>query len=71
VRTRAGLNIRRGAPTLTVPVVRMAAPNEVLEFIGWTSNRLSVNGNAHWYRTEDRNNFSAGATTRPVPGVDD
>jgi len=71
VRTRTGLNVRRGAPTTAAPVLRAAPPNELLEFVGWTSNGMSVNGNPHWYRDENRNYFWAGATTRPVPGVDD
>jgi N-acetyl-anhydromuramyl-L-alanine amidase AmpD len=70
VRTRTGLNVRR-APTTAAAVTRKAAGGELLEFVGWTSNGMSVNGNPHWYRDEDGNYFWAGATTRPVPGVAD
>ena len=71
VRTRSGLNVRRGAPTTAAPVARVAAPGEQLDHVGWTSNGMSVNGNPHWYRDEDGNYFWAGATTRPVPGISD
>ena len=71
VRTRAGLNVRRGAPTTAAPVARTAVPNELLEYVGWTSNGLSVNGNPHWYRDASGNYFWAGATTRPIPGIAD
>jgi N-acetylmuramoyl-L-alanine amidase len=71
VRARVSLNIRRGAPTTTVPTVRTAEPNAELEFVGWTSNGMSVNGNPHWYRDEDGNYFWSGATSRPTPGLAD
>jgi hypothetical protein len=71
VRTRTGLNVRRGAPTTAAPIVRSAPENEMLEYVGWTSNGMSVNGNPHWYRDEDGNYFWAGATTRPIPGIAD
>ena len=71
VRTRTGLNVRRGAPTTTAPVLRSAPPNAVLEYVGWTSNGMSVNGNPHWYRDEAGNYFWSGATTRPIPGIVD
>ena len=49
-----------------------AAPqNALLEYVGWTSNGMSVNGNPHWYRDEAGNYFWAGATTRPIPGISD
>jgi len=71
VRTRTGLNVRRGAPTTLAPVLRAAPANEELEYVGWTSNGMSVNGNPHWYRDEDGNYFWSGATTRPIPGIAD
>ena len=71
VRTRTGLNVRRGAPTTDAPVLRAAPAGQVLDFVGWTSNGMNVNGNPHWYRDADGNYFWAGATTRPVPGIDD
>lgn len=67
VRARADLNIRRGAPTSLAPVVNTVSRDSVLAYVGWTSNGLSVHGNAHWYRREDGNFFWAGATDRPVP----
>lgn len=71
VHARTGLNVRRGAPTTTAPIARRAAPNDALEYVGWTSNGMSVNGNPHWYRDEDGNYFWSGATSRPVPGIAD
>lgn len=71
VRTRTGLNVRRGAPTTTAPVVRSALAGAQLEYVGWTSNGMTVNGNTHWYRDAAGNYFWAGATTRPIPGIDD
>jgi len=64
---RVDVNLRRGAPTTAAPIERTAAQGEALSYVGWTSNGLSVNGNAHWYRTEDELYFWAGATTQPVP----
>ena len=70
VRARTGLNVRR-APTTAADVTRKVVAGVELEFVGWTSNGMSVNGNPHWYRGEDGNYFWAGATTRPVPGIAD
>jgi hypothetical protein len=39
-----------------------------LDYAGWTSGGLTVNGNAHWYRSTNGEFFWAGATTAPVPG---
>ncbi|NJL16246.1 MAG: hypothetical protein HC938_02675 [Nitrospira sp.] len=63
------MNIRRQAPTTTVPVVRTITRGKKLQYQGWTSNGLTVNGNAHWYKTSDGNYFWAGATDRPIPGL--
>jgi N-acetylmuramoyl-L-alanine amidase len=67
--TRSPLNLRQGAPTTVAPVVATAQRGATLSFVGWTSNGLTVNGNAHWYRTDADLYFWAGATTVPVPGV--
>jgi hypothetical protein len=67
VRARVDLNIRRGAPTTLAPVANTAPRDSVLAYVSWTSNGLSVHGNAHWYRGDDGNFFWAGATDRPVP----
>jgi hypothetical protein len=71
VRARTALNVRRGAPTTAAPTARTAQPNEELEYVGWCSNGMSVNGNPHWYRDEDGNYFWSGATSRPTPGIAD
>jgi len=69
VRTLANLNLRRGAPTTSAPVAATAAKGDTLAYVGWTSNGLTVNGNAHWYQVGNGEWFWAGATTRPVPGI--
>jgi hypothetical protein len=71
VRTRTALHVRRGAPTTAAPVARTARPNEMLEYVGWCSNGMSVHGNPHWYRDEAGNFFWSGATSRPTPGIAD
>lgn len=71
VHARIELNVRRGAPTTAAPIARRAVANESLDYVGWTSNGLSVHGNAHWYRNGDGDYFWAGATSRPVPGIHD
>ncbi len=69
VGARLDLNLRTGAPTTHAPVARTARAGSLLEYVGWTSNGLSVNGNAHWYKSANDEYFWAGATTQPVPGA--
>jgi len=69
VRTRVDLNVRRAAPTTTVEVIRTVPTGTELSYEGWTSNGLSVNGNAHWYKEAAGNYFWAGGTERPIPGL--
>lgn len=69
VKVRVDMNIRRQAPTTAAPVVRTVEGGKKLKYQGWTSNGLTVNGNAHWYKTSDGNYFWAGATERPIPGL--
>jgi N-acetylmuramoyl-L-alanine amidase len=69
VHTRVNLNLRRGAPSTLAPVTTTAPKGNALSYVGWTSNGLTVNGNAHWYKTGTGQWFWAGATTQPVPGV--
>jgi hypothetical protein len=69
VKVRVNMNIRRQAPTTTAPVVRTVKDGTKLKVQGWTSNGLTVNGNAHWYKASDGNYFWAGATERPIPGL--
>jgi N-acetyl-anhydromuramyl-L-alanine amidase AmpD len=68
VEARVDLNIRRQAPITSAKVVRTAKPGETLQYQGWISNGLSVNGNAHWYKDLQDNYFWAGATAQPIPG---
>src|ERR1041385_5767765 len=68
VQARLDLNLRVGAPTTLAPIARTAPGGSTLEYAGWTSNGLTVNGNAHWYRSSTGEFFWAGATTGPVPG---
>lgn len=63
------LNLRQGAPTTLAPVQSTARRGDTLAFVGWTSNGLTVNGNAHWYKTEANLYFWAGATMASLPGV--
>jgi N-acetyl-anhydromuramyl-L-alanine amidase AmpD len=69
VRARTDLNVRKGAPTTAAPVKRVASAGSLLNYVGWTSNGQSVNGNSHWYRTAEGDYFWAGATDRPTPGL--
>jgi N-acetylmuramoyl-L-alanine amidase len=69
VQARVDLNIRRQAPTTAARVVRIAKAGETLKYQGWTSNGMSVNGNAHWYKDPEDNYFWAGATEQPVPRI--
>jgi N-acetylmuramoyl-L-alanine amidase len=69
VTTRVDLNVRRGAPSTAVPVVRTVQQGLHFPFAGWTSNGESVNGNAHWYRDENGNYLWAGGTDHPIPGL--
>lgn len=69
VTAEVDLNIRRGAPTTAVPVVRTAPKGAELFYVGWVSNGLAVHGNAHWYRDERGDFFWAGGTSIRVPGL--
>lgn len=67
--TLSPLNLRQGAPTSVAPVQSTARRGDTLSYVGWTSNGLTVNGNAHWYKTATGLYFWAGATTEPAPGL--
>lgn len=69
VQTRVDLNIREKAPTSAAPLVRTIKGGRKLPYQGWTSNGLTVNGNAHRYKDADGNYFWAGATAQPIPGL--
>ena len=69
VQTRVDLNIREKAPTSAAPLVRTVKSGRKLPYQGWTSNGLTVNGNAHRYKDADGNYFWAGATAQPIPGL--
>lgn len=69
VQTCVDLNIREKAPTSAAPLVRTVKSGRKLPYQGWTSNGLTVNGNAHWYKDADGNYFWAGATAQPIPGL--
>jgi N-acetyl-anhydromuramyl-L-alanine amidase AmpD len=66
---RVDLNLRRGAPTTDAPVARTVPAGREVSFAGWTSNGMTVNGNAHWYRDAAGDYFWAGGTTKPIPGL--
>lgn len=63
------LNVRKGAPTTEANIARTIPAGTALRYVGWTSNGLNVNGNAHWYKDKDGNYFWAGATERTIPGL--
>ncbi|NGZ60003.1 MAG: hypothetical protein CV081_05815 [Nitrospira sp. LK265] len=69
LKARADLNIRELAPTTATAVVRTIKKGWKLTYQGWTSNGMTVNGNAHWYKDSDDNYFWAGATDQPIPGL--
>ena len=69
VKARVDLNIRELAPTTATAVVRTIKKGRKLTYRGWTSNGMTVNGNAHWYKDSDDNYFWAGATEQPIPGL--
>lgn len=69
VRCRVDLNVRKGAPTSAVPVVRTLKKGTKIRYIGWTSNGLTVDGNPHWYRDREGNFFWAGGTDTHIPSV--
>jgi N-acetylmuramoyl-L-alanine amidase len=66
---KADLNIRTAAPTTAAAKKRVATAGSVLQYVGWTSNGLTVNGNSHWYRDANGDYFWAGATDKPTPGL--
>lgn len=68
VHAKSDLNIRKGAPT-TEAGKRTVKAGTRLDYVGWTSNGQSVNGNSHWYRDANGDYFWAGATDRPTPGT--
>src|SRR5438094_7566 len=53
VQARLDLNLRAGAPTTLAPIARTVPGGSTLEYAGSTSNGLTVNGNAQWYRSSD------------------
>lgn len=68
-KAKSDLNIRTGAPTTAAPRKRTAPAGSTLQYVGWTSNGMSVNGNSHWYRDANGDFFWAGATEHPTPGL--
>jgi N-acetylmuramoyl-L-alanine amidase len=63
VRTDFALNIRKGSPNRTVPVLRIAPPGACLTHVARVIDGEAVNGNAAWYEDEDGNFFWSGATS--------
>ena len=61
-------NVREGAPSTSVRIVRVAAANTSLTVAGFTDQGERVDGNSYWYRTQDGNYVWAGATDAPNPG---
>jgi hypothetical protein len=60
-------NVREGTPSTSARIVRVAAANSTETVLGFTDQGERVQGNSHWYRTEDGNYLWAGATDSPNP----
>jgi N-acetylmuramoyl-L-alanine amidase len=68
VTTTRKVNLRRGKPSTTAPVLRVIQPH--VEFaVRGSEIGESVDGNANWYADVQGNYFWAGATDKPHPGV--
>jgi N-acetylmuramoyl-L-alanine amidase len=66
VRVLKNLNLRKGAPNTTSPVVRVILANSELTVSGFTLGER-INGNACWYIDTQNNYLWAGATDIPKP----
>ncbi len=58
-RTSVKLNIRK-LPKITSDVIQVVPAGTVLQYIGWTANGDSVNGNSKWYQDVNGNFFWSG-----------
>jgi N-acetyl-anhydromuramyl-L-alanine amidase AmpD len=67
VRVLTNANVREGAPSTQVRIVRVIPAGQVESVVGITDSGERINGNSYWYRTEDANYFWAGATAAPNP----
>jgi len=69
VRILHNANVREGAPSTAVRIVRVAPANTVEVVAGFTDQGERISGNSYWYRTLDGNYFWAGGTAAPNPEV--
>ncbi len=67
VRLLLNSNIREGAPSTSVRIVRVAQAKTTETVAGFTDQGERVQGNSSWYRTQDGNYLWAGATDAPHP----
>jgi len=77
VTTNTTLNLRRGSPSTSAPLVRTVANNTQLQYVAYTKNGETVKNNSVWYQTQDGLWFWGGgvrqaADTQPlVMTIDD
>lgn len=68
VQVTAKANVRQGAPNRSAPVVRKLAAGTTIPVVALVIGE-SVQGNAHWYRTDESSYVWAGACAAFVPGT--
>jgi hypothetical protein len=67
IRILRNTNVREGTPSTGARIVRVAPANSSETVAGFTDQGERVQGNSHWYRTQDGNYLWAGATDSPNP----
>jgi N-acetyl-anhydromuramyl-L-alanine amidase AmpD len=71
VRTLHRTNLRRGAPILTAPIVRVLPADTAIAVSAFTDAGERVKGNPFWYGDAEEGYFWAGATDVPQPSEDE
>ena len=61
------LNIREGAPSGKVPIVKVARPGDALKYVGFVTDGDKVGENSKWYLSEQGDFFWSGNTTEDKP----
>lgn len=70
VSTVTGVNLRRGQPSRSAPVIRVIPADTLVSVTGWVKGEpvKSINQVIDiWYQTVDNDYFWAGATSQPSP----
>jgi hypothetical protein len=68
VTLRVNANLRREAPSVSAPVVRVLPAGSLVHAVGFSATGDAVRGNPFWYRDVEGNWIWAGATDQPLPG---